>query len=123
MNLGHTIGTVVRDQVREATSARSKSLGVWHQVGQITIERVRTVVEELDPVRFEAWQTQEDERTCPICGQLDGQVWREGKGFSPPVHDNCRCERTYHHTEFRKRFVEQWQDVAVSRFGWEWRTE
>ena len=83
MNLGHTIGTVVRDQVREATSARSKSLGVWHQVGQITIERVRTVVEELDPVRFEAWQTQEDERTCPICGQLDGLA--AGRG-TPPAH-------------------------------------
>lgn len=119
MNLGHTIGSTVREQVRETQSTR----GYWHQLGQITIERVRTVVEALDPVRYEAWQTQEDERTCPICGQLDGHVWREGEGFSPPVHDNCRCERVYHHTEFRKRFIEQWQDITVPQFTWKWRTK
>ena len=122
MNLGHAIGTVVREQVREATSARADALGFWHQIGQITIERVRTVVEELDPVRHEIWHTQTDERTCPICGQLNGRIWPEGEGFSPPVHDHCRCQRTYHHTEFRKRLIEQWRDVAVSRFSWEWRT-
>lgn len=123
MNLGHTIGTVVRDQVREATSARSKSLGVWHQVGQITIERVRTVVEELDPVRFEAWQTQTDERTCPICGQLHGVVWQEDEGFTPPVHDHCRCERVYHHLEFNRRTVEEWQQQLrwKTRTEWEWK--
>lgn len=122
MNLGHTIGTVVRDQVRDVTSARAKA-GFWHQVGKTTIQRVRTVVEELDPVRYEEWHTQADERTCPICGRLHGEIWREGEGFVPPVHDNCRCQRIYHHTEFRKRLTEQWQDIAVSRFTWEWRTE
>lgn len=118
MNLGHIIGTHVREQIRQPESRA----GTWHQIGQITMERVRTVVEELDPVRYEVWQTQNDERTCPICGQLDGVVWREGEGFSPPAHDNCRCQRLYHHTEFRKRFVEKWRDVAVPTFMWEWRT-
>lgn len=119
MILGHAIGTMVRDAVREPNSAR----GYWHQIGQITIERVRSVVMELDAVRYETWQTQSDERTCAICGQLHGKIWREGEGFSPPVHDYCRCERLYHHLEFRKRFIEQWQDVAVSRNAWEWRTQ
>lgn len=117
MYLGHTIGSAVRERIREPDSPR----GAWHQVGQITIERVRTVVEALDPVRHEVWLTQSDERTCPVCGQLNGKMWREGEGFSPPVHDHCRCERVYHHTEFRSRFVEQWQDIVVSRFAWEWR--
>lgn len=118
MNLGHAIGSAVRDAVRKPEPAR----GYWHQLGQVTIERVRTAVEVLDPVRFEAWSTQADERTCPVCGALNGQVWPEGEGFSPPIHDHCRCARLYHHTEFRRRMVEQWQDIAVPRFSWEWRT-
>lgn len=119
MNLGHTIGSAVLEQIRETHSPR----GYWHQLGQITIERVRTVVEALDPVRYEVWRTQDDERTCPICGQLDGQIWPESEGFSPPAHDNCRCDRTYHHTEFRKRLIEQWQDIAIPHITWEWRTQ
>ncbi len=118
MNLGHHLGSAIREQVRNPETAR----GYWHQLGQVTIERVRVVVEQLDPVRYESWQTQSDERTCPVCGALDGQVWREDEGFMPPVHDNCRCQRVYHHTEFRKRFIEQWKDVAVPRISWEWRT-
>lgn len=36
-----------------------------------------------------------DERTCPICGGLDGRSFRlddakKGKNF-PPMHPNCRC--------------------------------
>ena len=115
MNLGHQLGTVVREAVREQPAT-----GFWHQVGQAAIEHVRTVVEQFDPVRHEVWITRDDERTCPICGQLDRLVWPEGDGFVPPLHDNCRCTRTYHHLEFRRRLVEAWQDVAVTRTSWEW---
>ena len=117
MNLGHVIGSHVRDAVREPTRA-----GYWHEMGSITIRRVREVVERLDPVRYEAWVTRDDERTCPICGQLDGRIWQQGEGFVPPVHDHCRCTRTYHHTEFRTRLVEQWRDIAVPTISREWRS-
>lgn len=119
MNLGHQLGSVVRDAVREEMQPPSRS-GFWHQVGERSIERVRTVVEDLDPVRYEFWNTSDDERTCPICGQLDGQVWVAGEGFVPPVHDHCRCTRAYHHVEFRRRYIEQWRDVAVTRTTWAW---
>lgn len=122
MNLGHAIGTQVRDQVRDSSPARSNA-GYWHQLGSIAIERVREVVEAYDPVRYEIWQTQDDERTCPICGQLDGEIWPAGEGFTPPIHDHCRCQRVYHHTEFRRRLVEQWRDIAVPQVTWVWRTE
>ena len=122
MNLGHQLGVAIRERVREPSPARSNAIGYWHQLGQLTYQRVRTVVEALDPVRYEMWHTQDDERTCPTCGQLNGRIWQEGEGFSPPVHDNCRCERVYHHTEFSRRLIEQWQDVAVPTFSWRWRT-
>lgn len=36
-----------------------------------------------------------DERTCPVCGRLDGQVFDRDKaqvGVNyPPMHPNCRC--------------------------------
>lgn len=117
MNLGHFIGTQVRDAVREETPG-----GYWQQLGSITIRRVREVVERYDPIRYEEWITQDDERTCPICGQLSGRIWPTGEGFTPPAHDNCRCRRQYHHTEFRIRYIEQWRDIAVPTFSWEWRT-
>ena len=120
MNLGHQLGSVVRDAVRDDMQPRSRS-GFWHQIGHVSSERVRTVVEVLDPVRFEVWNTMDDERTCPICGQLDGTVWTAGAGFMPPVHDHCRCTRAYHHVEFRRRRIEEWRDVAVTRTTWEWR--
>lgn len=115
MNLGHTIGSAVRDSVRAELNR-----GFWHQAGSISIEHIRTVVERLDPIRYEEWSTREDERTCPICGQLDGAVWSAGEGFVPPVHDHCRCIRIYHHTEFRHREVEEWRDITVHHSTWEW---
>lgn len=117
MNLGHALGAAVREAVREPDHPR----GYWHQIGSTTVERVRTMVQTLDPVRYEVWQTHADERTCPTCGALDSQVWPADDGFTPPIHDNCRCQRVYHHTEFRSRLIEQWQDVAVPRISWEWR--
>lgn len=32
-----------------------------------------------------------DERTCPICGALDGKRFEFGKGQRPPFHVRCRC--------------------------------
>ena len=36
-----------------------------------------------------------DERTCPVCGRLDGTIHNlsdeEVGNNSPPIHNNCRC--------------------------------
>jgi hypothetical protein len=55
----------------------------------------------LIPVVWTRWQTAEDERVCPECGPLDGLVWEEGDGPSPPLHGNCRCSRVFAFTEYR----------------------
>ncbi len=42
----------------------------------------------LDRVRFVATL---DDRTCPVCGQFDGQVFGIDEGPRPPLHPGCRC--------------------------------
>lgn len=96
MNLGQILGAAARASVPPRSSIVSR-------FGQAAGEQTREVLEALVSVRYEIWQTAEDERTCPICGQLSGEIWPEGEGFAPPLHDHCRCQRAYHHTEFRKR--------------------
>lgn len=38
------------------------------------------------------WQATNDDRTCPICGDLDGKVFSFKDGRNPPpAHPSCRC--------------------------------
>jgi SPP1 gp7 family putative phage head morphogenesis protein len=37
------------------------------------------------------WMTMLDERVCPVCGPLDGQVFETRKFPPQPAHPNCRC--------------------------------
>ena len=40
------------------------------------------------------WQTERDEKVCPICGPLDdkpGAEWRDRFPAGPPAHPRCRC--------------------------------
>ena len=39
------------------------------------------------------WNTENDERVCPICGPRDGKEITDGQ--FPPIHVRCRCFVTY----------------------------
>ena len=41
-------------------------------------------------ISFHQWNTQKDERVCPICGPKDGKVYHL-TGEKPPAHPRCRC--------------------------------
>lgn len=44
-------------------------------------------------VNLVRWVTMQDERVCPICGPLQGRVYRKGQFLPPlPAHANCRCQ-------------------------------
>lgn len=45
------------------------------------------------PDLVQVFQTQSDDRVCPICEELDGESWDEDDPDieEPPVHPNCRC--------------------------------
>lgn len=38
------------------------------------------------------WSTMRDGSVCPICRPLEGVIFAEGEGLSPPRHDRCRCQ-------------------------------
>lgn len=38
-----------------------------------------------------SWKTHHDERTCDICGPLDGKIIPDEQPDDPPAHPNCRC--------------------------------
>lgn len=47
-----------------------------------------------------SWMAAEDERTCPTCGNLDGEKQPVNAAFSngkmrPPAHQQCRCGLQY----------------------------
>jgi len=37
------------------------------------------------------WMTMSDERTCPVCGLLDGRAFPVDKLSQGPAHPLCRC--------------------------------
>lgn len=37
------------------------------------------------------WMTMSDERTCPVCGPLDGKIFSADKFPPQPAHPFCRC--------------------------------
>lgn len=50
------------------------------------------------------WVTADDERTCPVCGELDGRKIAMDAPFSngkllPPAHPSCRCAVAYEEIE------------------------
>lgn len=43
------------------------------------------------PTGFLIWHTARDERVCPTCGALEGQIFPAAVGIRPPLHPRCRC--------------------------------
>lgn len=96
---------------------------IWRWVETVSdvVLWVRVLVERLEGVAMERWQTRNDERTCPQCGGLDGQIWAWNEGEFPPAHNNCRCARVYARTEWSTRTESVWQRRTrrVVSGGWQ----
>lgn len=88
-----------RDAPEPATAETARGHWAWVRVEQ----------EQVYSVDWHVWQTAWDERLCPECAPLEGQIWEEGDGPTPPLHVNCRCWRAYWATEWRTRPVTVWE--------------
>lgn len=50
--------------------------------------------QQIEPLVTPYWQTEQDDRVCPVCGPLHEQPeqrWPEALRDGPPAHVNCRC--------------------------------
>ena len=70
-------------QYRMEMIARTEILRA-HNQGRMKFHR-QVGVQKLE------WMTMEDERTCPVCGGLDGKQFDIDKFPSIPAHPHCRC--------------------------------
>lgn len=66
---------IVRTSVQEITGAAREA--VW--------------TANADVIKGVRWVATLDNRTCVLCGPLDGKVFKLEEGPRPPRHPNCRC--------------------------------
>jgi SPP1 gp7 family putative phage head morphogenesis protein len=85
---GNYVGGVMTTSTRQAEAiVRTAVNEVANAAQTMTLEANRDIVGEYQ------WLATLDERTCPVCGGLDGKTWRldDPKGRKPPAHWLCRC--------------------------------
>jgi len=82
---GYADGAFAASRNQAETIARTAAVHVSSRA------REQTFAENSDVVKGATWVATLDDRTCPICGGLDGQTFDVGKGPRPPAHPNCRC--------------------------------
>ena len=78
--------------------AVKKAADLWYtQSSQYALDLMLEEIEEAykddGDVSLLRWNTMRDEKVCPECGVLDGQVF-DADAYPPPPHYNCRCYPT-----------------------------
>lgn len=91
---------IAREIDRSFGRYRSKRVAITETTRAITVgeEMAADRVEsELGWVLERIWQTERDERVCPICGPLQGkpESYYGPRVGSTPAHYNCRCWITW----------------------------
>lgn len=72
------------DENRADVIAQSESIAVITQAALIVYDSTRLV-------RFVRFTAAMDERTCPICGRLHGNIYPINSAPKIPIHPRCRC--------------------------------
>ena len=92
--LGREMFTMDDDLDSLYADSRAATIGVT-LVSTGYVEGLKTVYRNDGKTKSLSWVTMGDERMCPVCGPLHGQVGTlEGVfpgGLSAPVHARCRC--------------------------------
>ena len=77
------------DMVSRTEIARAQNGGITDTYRAAGVEQVQFV-------------TAEDERVCPDCDALDGEIFDVGSDDTPPIHPSCRCT-VIAHDEFSEQ--------------------
>jgi hypothetical protein len=110
----------VFDLVTDVVSDVANAIYEWVATVVDIYRWVTTWVSELYGVTMERWVTAGDERTCPQCGGMNGQIREKGEGEYPPLHGNCRCGRVFAFTEWHTREVLTTVREHTQETVWTW---
>lgn len=79
----------------------------------------------MDPASLKMWMTAKDERTCDICGPMDGEVvpWNglfsTGDKIAGRVHPHCRCSMVMLPPDGKGQSFKQDYDLLNEVIGWD----
>lgn len=103
-----------QDGIMAVTGKQADALIRTSLISVANAARHETFVANDDVLDGEEWSATLDDRTCPICGALDGQAWTfQGDPIGPteksypgppPQHFNCRCALI--------PILKSWEDVV-----------
>jgi SPP1 gp7 family putative phage head morphogenesis protein len=80
-----------RDGALNATREQAAAI-VRTTSNHVTTQAREATYNEMDDVlKGVQWVATLDTKTCPVCGPLDGKVFKLNEGPRPPSHWNCRC--------------------------------
>lgn len=97
---GMTIGDITRELESIFSLNRAQLIAVTETTNAYAMGQQiagEALLAQFPDVRVvKKWYTNNDDRVCPICGQLDGEEVDITDNFShgganPPAHPNCRC--------------------------------
>jgi len=96
---GMTISQLEKELVPPFREERARTIAVT-EVTRAYSEGNEAAWRESGSVEGKEWLTSVDERVCPICGPLHGQIVPLNSDFSgpggsfhnPPAHPRCRCD-------------------------------
>lgn len=97
-DLAREIRGIIRDRDRALTIARTETMTAANQ-GQLQLWDQAKQKGLLTGKEGKEWITTPDDRLCPVCSPMNGEVVAMHKYFdvggskvdAPPAHPNCRC--------------------------------
>lgn len=107
--------TIARTEIAQATNFGQHEF--WRQMQDSG---------DLPPETMRMWITAQDEKTCPICGPMNGELttidgsWLTGSGplEEPHAHPNCRCTSgLVFPTKLKKNDPLGWEHWLISKHG------
>ncbi len=93
-DIGHVV--IYKDSFRQAgTRVFSKAQYRMEMIARTEVLRAhnmgRVKFHQQVGIEMLEWMTMDDERTCPVCGPLDGKKYSIDKFPQQPTHPFCRC--------------------------------
>lgn len=94
MQRGDTAGTIADNMEFEAFNTTDNMLSNLTRTvvnGVTNWARLEVIKANADLIGMVQWHAVLDDTTCPICAELDGQVFPLEEVDPPPAHPSCRC--------------------------------